>query len=101
MKILITGGAGFIGQYTVEECIARGHEPYIFDHYDRREDYPCPVILGDVRDDIAVTEAMAHADAWIHLAAVLGTQETVFNPTARSAIKFDGWIKYARGCGSI
>jgi len=80
MKILITGGAGFIGQYTVEECIARGHEPYIFDHYDRREDYPCPVILGDVRDDVAVTEAMAHADAWIHLAAVLGTQETVFNP---------------------
>jgi len=80
MKILITGGAGFIGRYTVEECLARGHEPFIFDHYDRKEDYPCPVILGDVRDDAAVTEAMAHADAWIHLAAVLGTQETVFNP---------------------
>lgn len=80
MKILITGGAGFIGRYVVEECLARGHDPFIFDHYDRKEDYPCPVILGDVRDDVAVTEAMAHADAWIHLAAVLGTQETVFNP---------------------
>lgn len=80
MKILVTGGAGFIGQYTVEKCIERGHEPFIFDHYDRKEGYPCPVILGDVRDDVAVTEAMAHADAWIHLAAVLGTQETVFNP---------------------
>jgi len=80
MKILVTGGAGFIGQYTVEECLARGHEPFILDHYDRKEEYPCPVVLGDVRDDVAVTEAMAHADAWIHLAAVLGTQETVMNP---------------------
>lgn len=80
MRILITGGAGFIGQYVVEECLKRGHSPFIFDHYDRKEEYPCPVILGDVRDDVAVTEAMAHADAWIHLAAVLGTQETVFNP---------------------
>lgn len=80
MKILVTGGAGFIGKYVVEECIARGHEPFIFDHYDRREELPAPVILGDVRDDVAVTEAMAHCDAWIHLAAVLGTQETVNNP---------------------
>jgi len=80
MKILITGGAGFIGRYVVEKCIERGHSPVIFDHYDRREEYPCPVVLGDVRDDVAVTEAMAHADAWIHLAAVLGTQETVMNP---------------------
>ena len=80
MRILVTGGAGFIGRYTVEECLARGHEPFILDHYDRKEEYPCPVVLGDVRDDVAVTEAMAHEDAWIHLAAVLGTQETVMNP---------------------
>ena len=80
MRILVTGGAGFIGRYAVEECLARGHEPFILDHYDRKEEYPCPVVLGDVRDDVAVTEAMAHADAWIHLAAVLGTQETVMNP---------------------
>ena len=80
MKILITGGAGFIGSYVVEKCIERGHEPIIFDHYNRQEEYPCPVILGDVRDEVAVTEAMAHVDAWIHLAAVLGTQETIDNP---------------------
>ena len=80
MKILITGGAGFIGSYVVEKCIQRGHEPIIFDHYNRQEEYPCPVILGDVRDEVAVTEAMAHVDAWIHLAAVLGTQETIANP---------------------
>jgi UDP-glucose 4-epimerase len=79
MKVLVTGGAGFIGRYVVEELQARGYEPIIFDHYDR-DNYPCPVFLGDVRDATAVTEAMSNVMAWIHLAAVLGTQETVQNP---------------------
>jgi nucleoside-diphosphate-sugar epimerase len=80
MKVLVTGGAGFIGQYVVEKLIERGHTPIIFDHYNRMETYPCRVILGDVRDEVAVTEAMSHVGAWIHLAAVLGTQETIQNP---------------------
>lgn len=80
MKVLVTGGAGFIGLYTVEALQAAGHTPVIFDHFNRQEEYPCPVILGDVRDDVSVTEAMAHVDGCIHLAAVLGTQETVTNP---------------------
>tara|TARA_R110000824_G_scaffold212432_3_gene398621 strand:- start:1372 stop:2310 length:939 start_codon:yes stop_codon:yes gene_type:complete len=79
MKVLVTGGAGFIGQYVCEELDKRGHSPVIYDHYDRGG-YKHPVILGDVRDAAAVTEAMAHVDAWIHLAAVLGTQETIQNP---------------------
>lgn len=82
MKILITGGNGFIGGYVVEECLYRGHEPLVFDHMDRRHEdtRKSPVFLGDVRDSTAVTEAMAHVDGWIHLAAVLGTQETIRNP---------------------
>lgn len=80
MKIIVTGGAGFIGLHTVEKLIERGHTPVIFDHYDRRADYPCEVILGDMRDEVAVTEAFGHADGFIHLAGVLGTQETISNP---------------------
>jgi len=80
MKVLVTGGAGFIGSYVVGCLLDRGHEPVVFDHYDRKTDFGCPVILGDVRDEVAVTEAMAHVDSWIHLAAVLGTQETIHNP---------------------
>lgn len=81
MRVLVTGGMGFIGRYVVEELQARGHVPVIFDHH-RRNDRPegVEVFLGDVRDDVAVTEAMAHAEGWIHLAAVLGTQETIRNP---------------------
>lgn len=79
MKTLVTGGAGFIGGHVCAELTHRGHEPIILDHYDRG-DYLYPVILGDVRDPVSVTEAMAHVDGWIHLAAVLGTQETINNP---------------------
>jgi UDP-glucose 4-epimerase len=79
MKVLVTGGAGFIGGYVCRELYDIGHSPVILDHYDRGG-YEYPVILGDVRDPVAVTEAMAHVDGWIHLAAVLGTQETISNP---------------------
>ena len=80
MKVLVTGGMGFIGQYVVEELRDRGHEPLIFDHHKRLWPDGVEVFLGDVIDPIAVTEAMAHVEGWIHLAAVLGTQETIFNP---------------------
>lgn len=82
MKVLVTGASGFIGGHTIDALIAAGAEVVAFDHHRKPREWPTGVefFLGDVRDDVAVTEAMAHADAWIHLAAVLGTQETIFNP---------------------
>lgn len=83
MKVLVTGGMGFIGRYVVEELLENNHTPIIFDHHRRlAKEYPdgVEVFQGDIMDDVAVTEAMAHCDSWIHLAAVLGTQETIKNP---------------------
>lgn len=87
MKIAVTGGAGFIGGHVVDELLRRGHEPVIFDHRrERAHTNPVnplayvPVTLGDTRDDTQVTELAAHAEGIIHLASVLGTQETVHNP---------------------
>lgn len=87
MKIAVTGGAGFIGGHVVDELIRRGHTPVIFDHRrDRPHEVPglptafVPVTLGDCRDDTQVTELAAHVEGIIHLASVLGTQETVHNP---------------------
>lgn len=80
MKVLVTGGNGFIGRYTVAELRARGHKPMVLDrHYD--PDQPdADTFIADMADAIGVTEAMAHVDAFIHLAGVLGTQETITNP---------------------
>ena len=79
MRVLITGGMGFIGRYVIESLQERGHDPVVFDHYGRSPP-DVEVFLGDVIDEVAITEAMTHVDAWIHLAAVLGTQETIHNP---------------------
>lgn len=77
----ISGGSGFIGMYVREELATQGFHTVVFDR-----SYPSVLFenedffLGDIRDDVAVTEMAAHVDGIIHLAAVLGTQETIKNP---------------------
>lgn len=83
MSVLVTGGTGFIGRYVIEELHARDYHTVQFDRHARAGEGiggPNDVFLGDVMDDVAVTEAFAHCDSFIHLAAVLGTQETISNP---------------------
>lgn len=78
--VLVTGGNGFIGRYVVEALVARGIEVSVLDTRDREPVEGSHVVLGDIRDATSVTEAAAHADGIIHLAGVLGTQETIKNP---------------------
>jgi nucleoside-diphosphate-sugar epimerase len=93
----VTGGSGFIGRYTVEELARRGYEVITFDHSDRR-DYAWPdgveLMLGDVRDSVAVTELAAHCDGIIHLAACLGTQETIGNPRPAALTNVEGGLNF-------
>jgi len=79
MKVLVTGGAGFIGSHTVDLLLARGHTVRVLDallppvHHDQQvPDYvPAAVELqvGDVRDRAAWERALAGVDAVFHLAA--------------------------------
>lgn len=77
---LVTGGNGFIGRATVKNLLGHGRKVVVLDPNGKPPVEGASVYLGDIRDDVAVTEAMAHADSWIHLGGVLGTQETIFNP---------------------
>jgi len=77
MKVLVTGGAGFIGSHVCDQLRADGHFPVVFDHYGRG---PEVHFLGDIRDWTAVSEAIAHCDGFIHLAGILGTQENILDP---------------------
>lgn len=79
MKVLVTGGAGFIGTHVGHALERRGHQPIVFDRAARPQSF-FESFFGDIRDATHVTEAVAHADAVIHLAGVLGTQETIANP---------------------
>ncbi|MDH6453628.1 MULTISPECIES: NAD-dependent epimerase/dehydratase family protein [unclassified Streptomyces] len=64
MRVLVTGGAGFIGSRIVEALVAHGHEPVL---YDVRADP-----ASDVRDPDAVRRALRGVDAVCHQAAMVG-----------------------------
>ncbi|MFF4269517.1 NAD-dependent epimerase/dehydratase family protein [Streptomyces sp. NPDC001536] len=64
MRVLVTGGAGFIGSHVVEALRAHGHEPVV---YDVREDP-----ADDVRAPAAVARALAGVGAVCHQAAMVG-----------------------------
>jgi UDP-glucose 4-epimerase len=100
-KVGVTGGMGFIGRYVVEELQRKGYEPVIFDHHRRSlGEYPegVEIFLGDVRDEVAMTEFAAHVDGIIHLAAVLGTQETIKNPRPAAMSNLTGGLNFLEAC---
>ena len=77
----VSGGQGFIGSYVRKELLARGHEVVVFDRHPHTEMATGETFfLGDIRDETSVVELAAHVEGIIHLAAVLGTQETIGNP---------------------
>ena len=81
MRVLVTGGAGFIGSAVVRELTDTGHEPVIIDSL--RADvhggdvhggdiHRGELIIADIRDGEAVAAALAGVDAVMHLAAKVG-----------------------------
>lgn len=97
MRILVTGGLGFIGRYVCEEINRRNHVPVVLDRTGARiGTHPWESILGDVRDAGSVFDAMAHVDAWVHLAGILGTQETIHNPVPAAETNILGGLNVLR-----
>ena len=83
-KVLVTGGAGFIGSHLVDALVERGHEVLAFDNLDlaahpQPAKWPayvnakCKYILGDVRDKDALGQAMKDVDVVFHHAAAVGS----------------------------
>jgi UDP-glucose 4-epimerase len=72
-QVLVTGGAGFIGSHVARALLARGVRVTVLDNLSmgRREAVPdgARLVIGDVRDRAAVTEALQGADGVMHLAA--------------------------------
>jgi UDP-glucose 4-epimerase len=96
--VLVTGGNGFIGRYVVEELLSRGLVPIVLDTRDRETVEGAELILGDIRDATSVTEAVAHVDGVIHLAGVLGTQETISNPRPAAETNILGGLNVLEAC---
>jgi CDP-paratose 2-epimerase len=91
MKILITGGAGFIGTHLTKHFSGRGDKVAVFDNLSRRGSVPnllwlqknvpgLEFIHGDVRDAGAIERAAQGREAIFHLAAQVAVTTSVTNP---------------------
>jgi len=83
MHILVTGGAGFLGINLSRYLLARGHRVRSLDiaPFDYPECDKVEALLGDIRDPVAVEEAMHDIDLVVHAAAALplSPREAIFS----------------------
>jgi UDP-glucose 4-epimerase len=90
VKILVTGGSGFIGSHVVDKLIAAGHEPRILDLIPSPYDADVETVIGDLRDPAIVQQALDGIDAVIHLAAVADVDQVAKDPTLTDQVNTRG-----------
>src|ERR1700739_4594839 len=107
MKILVTGGAGFIGSNLVPHLVGLGHDVLVLD--DLSSGQPAPNARprfrfrrGDFLDQATLGECLDGSEVVIHLAAVSGGMDSVGDPAAFFATNVEGTfrlLELARRCG--
>ena len=88
MRVLITGGAGFIGSHLADQLLAEGHEVRALDNLDPQVhpggarpaylDSQVELQVGDVRDADAVARALDGVDHVVHFAAAVGVGQSMY-----------------------
>lgn len=81
MKILVTGGCGFIGTNLVDALLEHGHEVRILDHRTRPAQERLTSIHGDIRDREKCRRAVEGMEAVVHLAASTSVSASLDDPS--------------------
>lgn len=96
MKILVTGGAGFIGSNIVKRILELGYEPVVFDDLSsgyRENLYPGVAFYpNDVRDQKALVEAAQGCQVIFHLAASVGNKRSIDHPIEDAEVNLIGTL---------
>ncbi len=98
MKILVTGGAGYIGTTLIPQLLDMGYEVVCYDNLLYGGDYIIPFfrrknfgfIKGDIRDKNSLAEAVKNVDVIIHLAAIVGFPACRKEPELAKSVNVDG-----------
>ncbi len=94
MRVLVTGGSGFIGSHVVDKLRARGHEPVIYDLRPSPWHAPGTVEerLGSITDREALERALHSCDAVAHLAAVADVNDVHASPEDAERVNARGTV---------
>ncbi|MCE4052911.1 NAD-dependent epimerase/dehydratase family protein [Pseudomonas sp. Au-Pse12] len=99
-RILVTGGAGFIGSHLVDALLAKGYAVHVLDDLSTGKASNLPMghhalqlQVGDVADAETLATAMAGCDAVVHLAAVASVQASVEDPVRTHQSNFIGTLR--------
>jgi UDP-glucose 4-epimerase len=96
VRVLVTGGAGFIGSHLVDALVARGDEVVVLDNLETgyRSNVPpgARLVEADVTDPAAVAAAVEGAGAVFHLAAARSVQRSVEMPLETDRVNTAGTL---------
>ena len=94
MKILVTGGAGYIGSVLVPNLLSQGHKVTVIDNFMYKQtslassirNENLTLVFGDVRDEALMIQHLTNADVVIPLAAIVGAPACDSDPVAAQSI---------------
>ena len=93
MKVLVTGGSGFLGSHVADALSERGHQVILFDRVESpwlRPDQA--MIVGDILDGETLRAAMAGCDVVYHMAALADIGEAMGNPRTAISVNVMGTL---------
>ena len=106
MKVLVTGGAGFIGKHLVKSLLEKRYQVTIFDNFSNSTknslsflaDMGASVIEGDITRPLEISNAAKDQDVVIHLAAKISVSESIRNPSETFRVNVDGTRNVLAAC---
>ena len=109
VRVLITGGAGYIGLLASERLLAAGRDVTVLDSLlhgqvelaERLEGAGARVLRGDVRDSAARADALVDVEAVVHLAAIVGDPACARDPELSQAVNVEGSKTLAAEAGEV